>query len=112
MRSFIAAVFLAFSVMACSDSTAPINKGFIRFRLDANSCGPIFGTQTLNFTFFIDGATTGSASLGVSNTSPSYQVDVGSHIASASVTNTQYQWQNLTATVNKDATYTYILSCN
>lgn len=111
MRHLFAAILLA-SALSCKDTTAPEHTGFVRFRLDANSCGPVFGSQTLNFTFFVDGTQVGATSLGVTSTSPSYEVSIGSHLASARVTNTTVQFENLNAIVSEGQTFTYILSCN
>jgi hypothetical protein len=108
LRVAVAVLFLA----GCGDSEpAGPSAGAISFRLDANSCGPIFGTQTLSFTFFIDGTQVGTASLGVNVSSPAYPASVGSHVASARITNTQYQWQNITLTVAAGQTSNYILTC-
>lgn len=106
---------LALTVSACggggSSPTAPSPSSSVQFRLDANSCGSLFGTQTLAFTFFVDGAQVGTATLGIGSTSPAYSVTVGSHVASASVTNTSIRWQNLNFSVTPGQIFTYVLLC-
>jgi hypothetical protein len=112
LRSLLLALTVAVLGAACGDSpSSPSKNGSVNFRLDGNSCGSIFGTSTLTFTFFIDGNSAGSASLGIGITSPSYSVLAGSHAASASVANSSVRWQNLNFTVTAGQTFTYILLC-
>ena len=113
----ILGVLTTMGVLACSGGgdkvtgpSAP-TTGSIVFKLDANSCTPIFGTNTLTFTFFIDGSSVGSAAIGINQQSPSYTVSPGTHVASASVTNSTLRWQNLSATVSAGQTFAYVLSC-
>lgn len=112
-------VTLALTMVACgggntptSPSPTPVSQGaFVQFRLDQNTCSRIFGTQTLAFTFFVDGVQVGNATLGIGTTSPPYPVTNGSHVASASVTNTAIRWQNLNFSVDPRQTFTYVLIC-
>jgi hypothetical protein len=109
MRRFLCAAVLALS--ACGGPTAPSNPTAIQFRLDSNSCGPIFGTNTLTFSFFVEGAQVGNATLGINATSPPFAVAAGSHVASASVTNSSIRWNNLNFSVTTGQTFTYVLLC-
>ena len=111
MRRLLCALLLA-TFIGCGDSpTAPSKVGNVQFRLDQNSCGPIFGTQTLTFSFFVDGIQVGTSSLGINTTSPAYGVAAGSHLASASVTNSTVRWNNLNFSVSSGQTFTYVLLC-
>lgn len=116
MRVMVA-LFVSLAMLGaagCGDSpTAPSkpSQSTVIFRLDANSCGQIFGTQTLNFAFFIDGIQVGSANLGIGIPSPGYRVTPGSHVGSASVTNSTIRWENINFSVLAGNTFTYILTC-
>lgn len=109
----LAVLAVALVVAGCGDSpTSPSRtQTAIQFRLDANSCGSIFGTSTLGFSFFVDGLQVGNASLGINQVSPSFSVQPGSHVASASVTNTTLRWVNLNFSVTTGQTFTYVLLC-
>ena len=112
MRRLVLGILLATFVACGGDSsTSPSKVTAVQFRLDANTCGPIFGSQSLTFTFFVDGVQIGTASLGINITSPPFSVITGSHVASASVTNTTIRWQNLSFSVASGQTFTYILLC-
>lgn len=107
-------MLLALLASACGNGgspTGPSQQSSVQFRLDANSCGRLFGTQTATFTFFVDGTQVGIATLGIGITSPAYSVVTGSHVASASVTNTTIRWQNLNFSVDPRQTFTYVLIC-
>lgn len=115
MDRTIKAILLAFTLamVGCGgDSpTSPSQASFVQFRLDANSCGAVFGSRSLTFTFFVDGNQVGTGSLGIGTTSAQFRVIAGSHVASASVTNTALRWMNLSFTVAPQGTFTYILIC-
>lgn len=112
-RLFVLIAVLTISACSGGNSspTAPSSTTAIQFRLDANSCGSIFGTQTLTFSFFVDGAQVGTATLGINQTSPAFPVAAGQHVASASVTNTGIRWTNLNFNVGAGQTFTYVLLC-
>lgn len=112
MRRLLAVLALVAAGIGCGDNpNSPSDSGFIQFRLDANSCGPVLGSSLLTFTFFVDGAQVGTDSLSVGLTSRRFAVSEGSHVASASVTNTTVRWQNLNFFVAEDDTFTYVLLC-
>jgi len=71
----------------------------------------VLGSNVVTFTFFVDGVQVGTATLGVGTTSPRYFVQPGSHLASASVTNTTIRWENLNFSVAEGGTFTYVLLC-
>lgn len=99
-------------LVACSGGpTAPSTPTAVQFRLDANSCGSTFGTRTVTFSFFIDGTSVGTATLGVGQTSQLFFVGAGSHVAGASVTNTSFGFGNTTITVPAGQTFTVIMPC-
>lgn len=108
---------LAVLTMACGGSASsplaptPVVSTTVKFRLDANSCGSIFGTRTLTFSLFVDGAQVGTANLGIGVDSPAYPVIAGSHVGSASVTNTTLRWANLNFAVPTGTAFTYVLLC-
>lgn len=113
IRAVCVAIAIAVLSAACGDDSpsSPSRNGSVSFRLDQNSCTRVFGTSTLSFTFFVDGVSVGTTSLGIGITSPSYTVTPGSHIASASVTNTALRFENLSFSVQAGGTFTYILIC-
>lgn len=114
MRKWLSVFVIAVAVSACGSKASPTspanNTAYVKFRLDANSCSAL-GTATLNMTFYIDGATVGSANVSLSTTSPAYSVTAGSHVASASVSNYNIRWESLTFSVAAGQTWTYILQC-
>lgn len=101
---------LGFFLAGCGGPMAPSTPTAVQFRLDANSCS-FFGTQTLTFTFFVDGQQVGTGALGLNSTSASFFVRPGSHTASATVTNTSLRWENLNFSVASGQTFTYLLLC-
>lgn len=112
MRRLLVAVALLACVACGKDSpTAPSQSASVQFRLDQNSCGPIFGSSTLTFTFFIDGSSVGSFVMGVNQTSPAYPVTAGSHVVSASVPNTTARWNNINITVAAGSIFTAVMTC-
>lgn len=112
MRRLLLGLVCAGLLAACnSNPNSPSREGSVQFRLDANSCGAAFGNSVYTFTFFVDGTTIGSGNLGIGNTSASFFVIAGSHVASANVANTTVRWVNLNFSVTAGQTFTYILTC-
>lgn len=102
--------------MGCSKSdsatgpTAP-TTGVVVFKLDANTCTASIGSTPISVIFYIDGSTVGTATVSVTQSSPPYTVSAGSHVLSARLANTGYQWANITATVPARTTYAAVLLC-
>lgn len=110
MKLLLALCVLVLCV-GCSNPNSPSERGSVQFRLDSNSCGPIFGNQSLTFTFFVDGVQVGSGSLGIGTMSQPFAVNAGAHTASARVTNSAATWENLNFSVAAKGTFTYLLLC-
>lgn len=114
MRRLILAVWCASALAAAcgsSNPAAPSGASGVAFRLDANSCGPVFGTSVWTFTFFLDGVQAGTANLSVGSTSPVFPAVTGTHVASARVTNTTATWNSINVQVPSSGSITVVLGC-
>lgn len=111
MKRFLLAALILITVGCGDNPNAPSQQGQVQFRLDENSCTPVLGSRVVTLTFFVDGLQVGTAALSVGLTSPRFAVAPGSHVASASVTNTTIQWVNLNFSVLAGGTFTYVLLC-
>ena len=103
--TFGIAMALLVACGGCEELTGILDDtGTVVFKVHEN-CGSGSGT----IAFYVDGSLVGTATLSGGQSSPSYTVSVGQHLASANSTN--YSWPSQSFTVEAGGRFTYILIC-
>ena len=92
----------------CEEVTGVLNDtGTVVFKVHEN-CGSASGT----IQFYVDGSSVGTATLSGGQSSPSYTVSAGQHLASANETiSGNLSWPNLSFTVEAGSSFTVLLTC-
>ena len=106
--TFGIAMALLVACGGCEELTGILDDtGTVAFKVHEN-CGSGSGT----ITFYVDGSSVGTATLSGGESSPSYTVSAGQHLASANETTTgNLSWDSLSFTVAAGGSFTMILTC-